>query len=148
MYLCCSFQRKLLKSKHQYNNKTHSTGVGHILINYRTLIAKVTLKMMALNKCACNAHLSLSPYLAQKTHVYKYTLGGPLNLAGYVSLAPLAASDSLSPARPGLAELSVIGPWLAPLCPAINPNPPGFRNCRPGQSAKSSPLLLSSLYCT
>lgn len=77
--------------------------------------------------------------------MHKYTLWRPLNLAGYISLALLTASDSLSPARPGLAKLSVTGLWLAPLCPAINPNPLALGTVGQGSLPNPPQLLLSAL---
>lgn len=88
---------------------------------------------------------TLSIFTHTCTNTNTHTLSGPLNLTVFVSLALLAASDSLSPARPGLAELSMIGPWLAPLCPAINPDPLALGTV--GQGSRPNPplLLLSTL---
>lgn len=78
-------------------------------------------------------------------YIYKATLRGPLNLTDSCRLIFLPASDRLSPVRPGLAELSVIGPWLAPLCPAINPNPLALGTVGQGSLPNPSPLLPSTL---
>lgn len=78
-------------------------------------------------------------------YIYKATLRGPLNLTDSCRFIFLPASDRLSPVRPGLAELSVIGPWLAPLCPAINPNPLALGTVGQGSLPNPSPLLPSTL---
>lgn len=67
-----------------------------------------------------------------------------MNLTAAVSRALPASPDSVSPARPGLAELSVIGPWLAPLCPAINPDPLALGTVRRG--SRPNPLPTPSLH--
>lgn len=74
--------------------------------------------------------------------MHKHILRGPLNLAVSVSLA---ASDSLSPACPALAERSVIGPWLAPLCPVIKPDPLAFGTVGQGSQPNPPHLLLSAM---
>lgn len=81
-------------------------------------------------------------YIYHNTHMHKHILRGPLNLAVSVSLA---ASDSLSPASPALAERSVIGPWLAPLCPVINPDPLALGTVGQGSQPNPPHLLLSAM---
>lgn len=74
--------------------------------------------------------------------MHKHILRGPLNLAVSVSLA---ASDCLSPVSPVLAEWSLIGPWLAPFCPVINPDPLALRTVGRGSRPNPPHLLPSAM---
>lgn len=71
--------------------------------------------------------------------MHKHILRGPLNLAASVSHTAL---DSLCHA---LAYWSVIGPWLAPLCPVINPDPLALRTVGQGSRPNPPHLLLSAM---
>lgn len=51
----------------------------------------------------------------------------------------------LSPASPVLAERSVIGPWLAPLCPVISPDPLALGTVGQGSWPNPPHLLLSAM---